>query len=201
MIERGYKMTCGCGRHWGEIKPDVIILFSGGADSVLLVEFAESLNLTPFCVLIDYQQLHIQELEVAEKFLNERSISYKRVKLHELGICSGLTGDGTKDRFEGVHSMHVPSRNLMFVSIAASIAEDKGADTIWLGCDWDDYLNEFPDCKQEWIGRVNKVLQINGPNSIKLEAPLLGLSKENVLGMLRDREIDGSQIFSGYGGL
>jgi len=194
-------MSCGCTKIIEESKPDVVILFSGGADSVLLVEFAESLNLTPFCVLIDYEQLHIQELDVAEKFLNDRCICYRRVKLHGLGICSGLTGDGVKDRFKGVHSMHVPSRNLMFASIAASIAEDKGIDTIWHGADWSDFLNEFPDCKQEWFGRVNKVLQINGPHPIKIEAPLLGLSKENINSLLKESGIKDTEIFSGYGGL
>jgi len=97
--------------------------------------------------------------------------------------------------------MHVPSRNLMFISIAASIAEDKGIGTIWYGANWDDYLNEFPDCKQEWVGRVNKVLEINGPRPIKLEAPLLGLSKEDILRLLDSFGVSETDLFSGYGDL
>ena len=89
----------------------------------------------------------------------------------------------------------------MFVGIAASVAEDIGADTIWMGNDWSDYLNEFPDCKQEWIGRLGKVLEINGPNRINLEGPLMGLTKENILKMLKQRGVKGEDIFSGYGEL
>ena len=180
---------------------DLVILFSGGADSALMLAFAEATERKPFCVLVDYEQHHLSELTVAETYLNKKDIPFRRVKLWDLGITSGLTGDGVKGTFEGVHEMHVPSRNLMFVGIAASIAESMNIDTIWYGADWSDYINEFPDCKQEWVGRVNRVLEINGPKSIKFEAPLIGCSKENILKLLERTGINLSEIFSGYGDL
>jgi 7-cyano-7-deazaguanine synthase len=180
---------------------DVVILFSGGADSVLMLETALELEMSPFCVLIDYEQLHIEELNVACAYLNRKNIRWKIVKIRGLEINSGLTGDGIQGTYEGVHEMHVPSRNLMFVGIAASVAEDMGIDTVWYGADWSDYLNDFPDCKQEWLGRVSKVLEINGPKPMKLEAPLIGLTKENILKLLESAGVDMSQIFSGYGDL
>jgi len=180
---------------------DLVILFSGGADSVLMLEMSTEFGYTPHCVLIDYEQLHKEELEYAKKYLEHKGYSYRIVKLHDLGINSGLTGDGIKDTSNVVHEMHVPSRNLMFIGIAASIAEDLGADLIWMGADWDDYLNEFPDCKQEWIGRVGKVLEINGPKNIKLEAPLLGLSKKSILKSLKTIGVNLNEIYSGYGDL
>lgn len=180
---------------------DLVILFSGGADSVLMLETALELGLSPFCVLIDYEQLHIQELDKARDYLNDRRVAWRTVKIQGLGINSGLTGDGVQGTYEGVHEMHVPSRNLMFVGIAASVAEDMGIDTVWYGADWSDFLHDFPDCKQEWLGRVSKVLEINGPKPMKLEAPLIGLTKENILKLLESAGIDMSQIFSGYGDL
>jgi 7-cyano-7-deazaguanine synthase len=180
---------------------NLVILFSGGADSVLMLEMALELGKAPFCVLIDYEQLHIKELEVAREYLNKKRVPWKTVKIEGLGINSGLTGDGIQGTYEGVHEMHVPSRNLMFVGIAASVAEDMGIDTVWYGADWSDFLNDFPDCKQEWLGRVSKVLEINGPKPMKLEAPLIGLTKENILKLLEGSGIDMSQIFSGYGDL
>lgn len=178
---------------------DLVILFSGGADSVLMLQMALALGKSPYCVMVDYGQLHLQELGVAAEYLVSKQISYRTVKIRELGVDSGLTGDGVQGTYEGVHEMHVPSRNLMFVGIAASVAESMGIDTVWYGADWSDYLNEFPDCKQEWFGRLNKVLEINGPHPINLEAPLCGISKENILKMLESAGVDLSQIFSGYG--
>jgi len=180
---------------------DVVILFSGGADSVLMLELALGLDMKPHCVLIEYGQLHIEELDKACEYLAKKQIPWDTVKINGLNINSGLTGDGVKGTYEGVNEMHVPSRNLMFVSIAASIAESKGIETIWLGADWDDYLNQFADCKQEWLGRVNKVLKVNGSKRIRLEAPLSGMSKRIVNLILRKKKIDKSEIFSGYGDL
>ena len=180
---------------------DLVILFSGGADSVLMLEMALSMGKVPFCVMIDYGQLHSEELDAAINYLAGRHISGRTIEINNLQVNSGLTGDGVKGRYEGVHEMHVPSRNLMFVGIAASVAESKEIDTVWYGADWSDYINEFPDCKQEWLGRLSKVLEINGPKPIKLEAPLIGLTKENVLTLLKARGVDKDQIFSGYGDL
>jgi len=180
---------------------NVVILFSGGADSVLMVEMAHEFGFTPYCVLIDYEQLHIDELRVAEKYLRKDDIAFRTVKLHGLGVQSGLTGRGEKGRFEGVHEMHVPSRNLMFVGIAASIAEDMGIDLIWYGADFSDYINKFPDCMQAWFGTMNDVLGINGPYPMRLEAPLAGLSKKSIVDMLESKGITDDDMFSGYGDL
>ena len=181
---------------------DLIILFSGGADSILMLEMAKDFGKSPYCVLIDYEQLHVDELNVAQSILRRRyGAHYRIVKLHGLQIQSGLTGAGNKGRFEGVHEMHVPSRNLMFVGIAASIAEDLGIDTVWYGADFDDYVNKFPDCMQKWFGVMNEVLKVNGPKPIKLEAPLAGLSKETILKALKAKGITDDEIYSGYGDL
>jgi 7-cyano-7-deazaguanine synthase len=180
---------------------DLVILFSGGADSILMLEVANSLGFTPYCVLIDYEQLHIEELRYAERYLRKYDIPFRTIMLHGLRIQSGLTGSGQKSRFEGVSEMYVPSRNLMFVGVAASIAEDIGAGTVWIGADFSDYFNLFPDCMQAWIGSMNKVLEINGPKPIKLEAPLLGMFKESILEILKRKGIGEEEIFSGYGDL
>lgn len=180
---------------------NLVILFSGGADSILLLELSKILRLTPICIIIDYQQLHYEEINFAKRYLQKKTIPFRIVKLHDLQIHSGLTGSGVKSRFEGVHEMHVPSRNLMFVGIAASVAEDLDIDTIWYGADYSDYINQFPDCTQEWFGRINKVLEINGPKKIKLEAPLAGLSKESILQILDKLGVSENSMFSGYGSL
>ncbi len=180
---------------------DLIILFSGGADSVLMIELAKFMKLRPMCVIIDYQQLHIDELKCAKNYLIKRAIPYRLVKLHDLQIQSGLTGSGVQGRFEGVHEMHVPSRNMMFVGIAASIAEDLDVDTIWYGADYTDYINKFPDCTQEWFGKMNEILAVNGPNPIMLEAPLAGLAKESILKALSNIGIPDEELYSGYGEL
>jgi len=177
----------------------ILILYSGGADSRLLLEMALKLDLAPYCLVVDYDQLHGEELQCARSVLSEMGVPHQVVQLHGLGVDSALTGEGTKGKYEGVSEWYVPSRNLMFVSIAASVVESMGFDTIWYGADWSD--NNFPDCTQEWISRVNEVLKINGSKPIRLEAPLLGLSKGAVLERLNFLGVSNDTIFSGYGDL
>lgn len=179
---------------------DLVILYSGGADSRLMAELAVKLGKTPFCVLIDYGQAHLKELDFAKEQLYSRlNIRYQTVIVKDLGVDSGLTGDGEKDETGVVHEMHVPGRNSIFLGIAFSIAESKGIDTIWHGADWSDRLNLFPDCYQEYFVRVNEMFKYAGPKPIKVEAPLMGMTKDMVLGLLKFFNVKEDEIFSGYG--
>jgi len=178
---------------------DIVILYSGGADSRLMLEFAKDFGLKPYCVMIDYGQLNIVELKFARSHLESLMIDSQTIKIQDLKIDSGLTGSGIKDETGKVHEMHVPGRNTMFLSIAYSIAESKGIDTIWIGSDWDDRLNLFPDCYHEYIEAINETYKIAGPNPIKVEAPLSGLTKINIISMLKTKGIEEHEIYSGYG--
>lgn len=180
---------------------NVLILYSGGADSRLMLELASKMNYNINCLLIDYGQLHKEELQVALEQLRKCHQSSQIVKIDGLNVNSGLTGDGVKNDTGEVHEMHVPGRNSIFLSIAFSIAEYNNIDTIWIGCDWSDRLNLFPDCYQEYIVRINKLFEIAGPKPIKVEAPLMGLSKENILKLLNFYGISTDDIYSGYGNL
>jgi len=179
----------------------VLILYSGGADSRLMLELALKIGIDVHCLLVDYEQRHIKELEFAKKHLNQEGISFQIVSIRGLDISSGLTGDGVKNETGEVHEMHVPGRNSIFLSLALSVAEDKNIDTIWIGSDWSDRLNLFPDCYQEYLIRVNEMFKFAGPKNIKVEAPLMGLTREMVMSLLLYFHVNLEEVFSGYGNL
>ena len=54
---------------------------------------------------------------------------------------------------------------------------------------------------QDWFGKMNEVLAVNGPKPIKLEAPLAGLTKETILIALENNGITDGDMFTGYGDL
>ncbi len=179
---------------------DLVILYSGGADSRLLVELALGAEKTPLCILIDYGQKHVRELDFAEEQLTKLAVKYKRINIPvyvELGINSGLTGDNKEGTFEGVHSHNVPGRNSIFLSVAFALAESKGIDLIWYGADHSDAENKFPDCMQEYLLKINEVFAISGVKPIKVEAPLLGMPKELIIKTLKSMDVHDT-IFSGY---
>jgi len=177
---------------------DLVILFSGGADSVLLLDFAKMLGKTPFCLLIDYEQLHKEELNVASNICEKRNLSYQKVYLKDYNVKSGLT-TGEKGIYNGVSIYNVPARNTIFLSIAYGIAESNNIQEIWIGCDYSDFEGLFPDCTQTYIGSYNKMLEKAAVNPIKVYAPLLGLTKQMVLTMLEKFGTKQEDIYSGYG--
>jgi 7-cyano-7-deazaguanine synthase len=181
------------------VTEDLVMLYSGGADSYLMLMFALQLKRNPYCVLVDYGQKHIEELEYAKKQLNLENVAYQIVKISDLNVSSGLTGDNIPEAYKGVHAMNVPGRNTMFIAIAYSIAESKGINEIWYGPDMDDFYNSFPDCFQSYVGAMNKVLSIAPSYPIKLTAPLLGWSKNMVIQYLENIfNIQLSEVYSGY---
>lgn len=165
---------------------DLVMLYSGGADSRLMLHFARELKRRPFCILIDYGQKHVKELDYAKKQLKDIGVEHKVVKISGLGIDSGLTGDLLEQRWSNVHAMNVPGRNTIFIGIAYSIAEDMGIQEIWYGPDYSDAENQFPDCYQDYVVRMNKVLEVSGVQPLKLRAPLLGWTKNMIVQYLKD---------------
>lgn len=183
------------------MKYDILLLMSGGSDSILLLEMARSLGKSVYPLLIDYEQVHKEELEVAKKYLTEKTnIGYYQVNVSGLNINSALTGDRSKGQYEGVSIYNVPGRNTIFLSLALSFAEANDIDEIWYGADMSDYYGKFPDCYQSYVAKVNELFEIAGSKKIKVNAPLLGYTKEMVLEVLEKLyKIKKEDIYSGYG--
>jgi 7-cyano-7-deazaguanine synthase len=137
----------------------------------------------------------------AQNQLNARQISYQIIEIKNLNVDSALTGTGEKGKYQNVSIYNVPGRNSIFLSLALSIAESKGIDTIWYGADFSDRLNLFPDCSQEYIYKINKLFEVAGSKPIKVEAPLLGMTKEFVMELLAYFNIKKEDLFSGYGNI
>ena len=175
------------------------MLYSGGADSRLMIELALQAGKVPYCIMVNYGQKHLMELHYAIKQLLDLNVKYRIIKFPQLGINSGLTGNMTEAMWNNVHSMNVPARNSWLLTLAAAIAESMDIQEIWIGCDMSDYYGEFPDCKQEYIGRINKLFEIAFTQPISVEAPLLGMKKELILNILKNYyEVQLTDIYSGY---
>ena len=151
----------------------------------------------PLCLLIDYGQKHVAELEFADKLCIDHYVDMERITISNLDVSSKLIDGNAK--YQGVSEWHVPARNMIFIGLAASVAESQGIPLIWYGANYEDRDHLFPDCYQEWVYEMNKLLAINGSMKIRLEAPLLGMEKETIRQMALHFGIDNKLIFSGYG--
>ena len=177
-------------------KCDLILLLSGGMDSTILLRMALGMGFTPYCLLFDYGQKHIQELEMAKAQCDKYELDYSIIPI-DLNVHSKLTDGSAK--YSNVSPWHVPSRNLIFLSFATSLAESEGINLIWYGANYEDRVNLFPDCYQEWVYAMNNLLTKNGSRVIVVEAPLLGMGKETIKKLAVVYNINENEIFSGYG--
>jgi len=175
------------------------MLYSGGADSYLMLHLAHKAGKTVHCVMIDYGQKHIAELDYAKQQLDELDVTWQIVMIADLNIDSGLTGDLKESRWDNVNEMNVPGRNTIFIGLAISVAENMGIDEVWYGADYSDRISLFPDCYQEYVVKMNEVLAISGVRPIKLVAPLLGMPKELIIDILnKEYGITADNMHSGY---
>jgi 7-cyano-7-deazaguanine synthase len=180
------------------MKHDLVILTSGGYDSTLLLHLAKLTGFTPIALLIDYGQKHKRELESGVKLCNLLNIPCRIMSVDLMGLDSGLTGNLKGSQFEGVHEMHVPGRNTIFVGLALSLAESVGANKIWYGANMEDCINKFPDCMQGWVDAMNQSLKQAGSFPMELEAPLLGMRKDTILRIGKSFGIKDEDVHSGY---
>jgi len=176
---------------------NLVLLLSGGLDSALLLEMAKMCGWNPYCLLIDYGQKHVAELDFATQLCLKYEVAHSTVSIGGLDVASKLIDGDAK--YAGVSEWHVPARNLIFIGIAVSFAESRGIPLIWYGANYEDREHLFPDCYQEWVYNVNKLLEMNGSMIVKVEAPLLGMQKETIKRLALRYDITNDKVFSGYG--
>lgn len=176
---------------------DLVLLYSGGLESRCLLDLALKLGHKPVCVLVNYKQTHLEELSKAKEVCEKLGIEHQTIEV-SWPVRSALTSKEDK-LYEGVSEWYVPARNLLFISLAAGIAETRGIDTVWFGASYDDRLNRFPDCYQEWVVSVNEVLEKSLSKKIQVEAPFLGWTKKRVWEWANYSGIKKEEVFSGYG--
>ena len=76
---------------------------------------------------------------------------------------------------------YVPFRNMMMLSIACSYAEAVGAETVYHGSALVDSQAGYWDGSKEFLTEINNVTALNRKTKVKIEAPLIKLSKKEII--------------------
>lgn len=174
------------------IPKPIVLLLSGGLDSVTLAYDLKSQGCIIHALLFDYGQVHRKELKFAQHHADSIKLRRTVIELHQI---KGLFSHSALT--DGKGGLVVPNRNAVFVHIAASIAMASGAESVAIGCNKDDQY-EFPDCRWEWIEAMNKTLQ-SSEVGVELLAPYIGLTKWQIVRRARDLGVEVSSTWSCYG--
>lgn len=163
----------------------IVLLLSGGLDSSVCLALANARGHAVYALSFDYGQRHASELKAAVDVVESLgAVSHRLVALPVIG-GSSLTGEGDIDlgedwRRSGVPSTYVPSRNLTFLSIAWGYAEAVGAEQVWIGANVIDYSG-YPDCRPEFLKSFEASASLGTEANIRISAPLIGMTKANIV--------------------
>ena len=169
-----------------------IILLSGGLDSATVAALAIADGYEAIALSFRYGQRHERELLAARDVaaaLHIREHFIVDVNLAQWG-GSALTDQNINVPIEGLQSAeipitYVPGRNTVFIAIALSLAEARGAEAIYLGINAVDYSG-YPDCRPDYLAAFQKLAMLSSKvgiegNAPQLVAPLVMDSKVDIV--------------------
>jgi len=175
-------------------KEQAVVLLSGGLDSSTALAWAcREQGWECHTVAFDYGQRHRIELQASEAVARSLDVKDHRVIAVDLTAIGGsaLTEDidVPKDQHDSkaIPITYVPARNLIFLSLAAGLAETVGASKIVIGANIVDYSG-YPDCRPEFLDSFAQTVTLGTRagtegEPFEIVAPLLQLDKSEIIAL------------------
>jgi 7-cyano-7-deazaguanine synthase len=172
-----------------------VVLLSGGLDSTTALAVAKEDGYIPYALSFRYGQRHEIELQAAARIASAAGVAQHLIASVDLNIFGGsaLTDaidvpkhEQVADLDAGIPVTYVPARNTVFLSIAMAWAEVLEASDIYVGVNALDYSG-YPDCRPEYIHAFEAMANlatkaaVEGRQTLTIHAPLLHLSKEEII--------------------
>ncbi len=193
------------------LPPRAIVLLSGGVDSATTLAMARREGFDCYCMSFDYGQRNCRELDAARAVASSLGATEHRIVTVDLRAIGGsaLTDDidVPKDRptaamAAGVPVTYVPARNTILLSLALGWAEVLDAADLFIGVNAIDYSG-YPDCRPQYIKAFEAManlatrMGVDG-RRIRIHAPLIQMSKEQIIRRGVELGVDYSLTFSCY---
>ena len=138
-----------------------IVLLSGGQDSTTCLYWAKKEFNEVLAVGFDYGQSHRQELTQAQKICDNAEVSYYVFDVKHLLASSSLTKHSNHNEASyldaSLPASFTAGRNILFLTIAASYAAEKGINDLVTGVCQTDYSG-YPDCRRTTIDAMQNTL-------------------------------------------
>jgi 7-cyano-7-deazaguanine synthase len=176
---------------------NALVLFSGGQDSTTCLAWALSRYAKVETIGFDYGQRHAIELSVRPALLQKlRALSpdwngkLGDDHMIDLSLIAKISDTALTQDVEiamqanGLPNTFVPGRNLLFMTVAASVAYRRGLDVLVGGmCETD--FSGYPDCRDDTMKALQVALNLGMATRVKLETPLMWIDKAATWDMAR----------------
>ncbi len=165
----------------------VVVIYSGGMDSFTVLNKAIADGKSPLALSFDYGQRHKKELDYAARVCKELGVPHKIVDISAINTLIGgsaLTDDidVPEGHYEepSMKQTVVPNRNMILLSMAVGYAVSEEAREVYYGAHSGDHAI-YPDCRPEFVQKMNDVCQIANYEAITIVTPYLDVSKTAIL--------------------
>lgn len=186
----------------------VLVVCSGGLDSVSLAHKVASEQKLIGLISFDYGQRHKCELDYAEQCAKRLGVPFDLIDMSAIGAHlsgSALTDDvdvpdGHYEE-ESMKATIVPNRNAIMLSIAFGIAAAKGADAVATAVHGGDHFI-YPDCRPDFVQAFEDMQKkaLAGYADIRLYTPFVHAPKSAIVTEGAKHGTDFSQTWSCYKG-
>ena len=191
-----------------------VILFSGGLDSTTILALAKQLGYQCYALSVHYGQKHSSELEAAKRIAQSFGVQGHEIIHLDLARFGGsaLTDHSleipTKEELKtaSIPITYVPARNTIMLSLALAWAESLGSADIFYGANAVDYSG-YPDCRPEYVRSFENMANLatklgvessDAQHRFRVHAPIIQMSKAEIISLGKSLEIDYSQTVSCY---
>jgi 7-cyano-7-deazaguanine synthase len=161
---------------------NAVVVFSGGQDSTTCLAWAKQQFNHVEAITFDYNQRHALEIECARNITKKLDVPHHILDLSllnqlapsaltrsDIQVAAGEDGELPNTFVEG--------RNQIFLSFAAILAKQIGANQIVTGvCETD--FSGYPDCRDVFIKSLNVTLNLAMDYNFVIHTPLMWLNKK-----------------------
>ncbi|MGE0113912.1 MAG: 7-cyano-7-deazaguanine synthase QueC [Steroidobacteraceae bacterium] len=189
-------------------KRHAVVLLSGGLDSATTLAIARTEGFICHAVSFDYGQRHRAELLAADRVAQSLGAAeHRTMRIDFAGIGGSALTDTSiavpEAAQSGIPVTYVPARNTVFLSLALGWAEVLQSADIFIGVNAVDYSG-YPDCRPAFIRAFEQLANlatkagVEGSSQFKVHAPLIDLSKAQIIQRGLSLGVDYSQTVSCY---
>ena len=166
-----------------------LVLFSGGQDSTTCLAWALQRYARVETIGFDYGQRHAVELEVRPPLLAkmraldpEWDARLGEDHMIDLSLIAKISDTALTSNVaiamqeNGLPNTFVPGRNLLFMTVAATVAYRRGLNVLVGGmCETD--FSGYPDCRDDTMKALQVALNLGMATRTRLETPLMWIDK------------------------
>lgn len=175
-----------------------LVLFSGGQDSTTCLAWALESYSKVETIGFDYGQRHAIELTVRPTVLQKlRGFSTEwdsrlgEDHMIDLSLIAKISDTALTSNVEiamlenGLPNTFVPGRNLLFMTVAATVAYRRGLNVLVGGmCETD--FSGYPDCRDDTMKALQVALNLGMATNLQVETPLMWIDKAATWKMAQD---------------